>query len=273
VAVDARACTEPCALTAALRQLRAAGIAGADLQWVGLPAASDVVLHERAQRIWLLTPSQASARDVEFDPDSVPQVDTRHPLPVLVARLAQRLHARARVQNLSLLAARSASDPIQAAFHSHLRWRVKDAPPVPTCQRAGQALDATAVPTVRHGDRLVVSLVNQGAAPLDITVLYLSADDVINKVFPTQRGDVNRLEPGEACDVPFTVYPPAIGAERIWVVGAQVRRHGERVDFGFLAQDASSQRSATGDTLADELVALADAAFAPDFSGFAMPTP
>lgn len=253
VAFDAEGCATPCMLREAVQRLRSSRVDSVDLQWVDVAASSDLRLRAHQGRVMLLEAAQA-ARGPQAWADALALDLPAHTAPEALAQgLARRLHWHARLRNLSRLAARSALDANQAALESSLR---RSGAPVP----AGVGALA-----VRHGERVVLSLRNRSSEPLAVTVLYLDADEGIEKIYPTQFGDVNRLEAGEKREVGVRIGPPSTGAERIWAIAALLRPRDPSVDFGFLEQPALQRRrdgSATVIEIGEELAAFADAAFA-----------
>jgi hypothetical protein len=262
VAHDTSGCMPSCALRDAVQQLRNAGVEGVDLRWVepggnGAEQA-DVVIRNDQGRVLLLEQAGPAAT-------ATPGATTRWAdalvldLPagasseLLAHRLAQRLHVQARLRNLSQLAARSALEPLQAILESSVR-RLDTRTP-----HAAGALG------LRHGDRMLLSLRNRGADPIDVTVLYLDANGGIVKIHPTVLGEVNRLEAGDTREVVIKIGPPAVGAERVWAIAAVRRPREPTVDFGLLEQPALARRRdgrPVSVDIGDDLAAFADAAFA-----------
>lgn len=260
VTFDAGRCTPPCALRDAVQRLRSAGVEGVDLRWVdGAEAAPPPDLRILAERgrVLLLDgagPATAATRTAAPTPDAlVLDLPASATPDMLARRLAQRLHAQARLRNLSQLAARSALDPLQSVLASSVRRQGAPAP---------QTVGALAL---RHGDQVVLTLQNRGDDPIDVTVLYLDADGSIVKIHPTDQGEVNRLEAGEVREVAVDIGAPAVGAERLWAIAAVKRPRDPTVDFGFLEQPALARRrdgSAVSIAISDDQTAFADAAFA-----------
>lgn len=266
VAFDASGCAPPCPLRDAVRQLRATGVAGVDLRWVdaadraGLAESAagppDLRLRADQGRVLMLEgagPAGPGSRGAAADQAAPLVLD----LPAsaapaaLARRLAQRLHALARLRNLSQLAARSALDPLQSVLESSVRRQGATTP---------QAVGALAL---RHGDQVVLTLRNRGRDPIDVTVLYLDADGGITKLHPTRQGEVNRLEAGDSRELTVDIVPPAVGAERLWAMAAVKRPLEPTIDFGFLEQAAlARRRSGNADEIGEHLAGFADAAFA-----------
>ena len=93
------------------------------------------------------------------------------------------------------------------------------------------------------GDLLALKVSNPGKIPVDITVLFVSAKYGIECLFPSAKGQINRLNPGDTVTIPdpaekspfFTVNTKTIGKEQL-VVLAVKGTNKQPVDFSILKQ-------------------------------------
>lgn len=251
IAFDPTGCAAPCRLRDAVQQLRASGIPGVDARWVDAGEMPELRLRAHQGRVLLLTPADGAQASPAWADVMAFEPAPGQPADLLAQQLRTRLHAHARVRNLSILAAQSSTDPKQAALNVTLRKRGDTA-----------LIGLGSPPALRHGDRLVLALNNRGPATLDVTVFYLDADDGIGRVFPSNLGDVNRLEAGDVREVPVRINPPSVGNERLLLIAAQVGRGDDPVDFGFLEQPSMPRRRDESVESGELLAAFADAGFA-----------
>lgn len=257
VGLDLRQCASDCALRRVAAVLRERGVPGVEAQWVDAPSAADVVLRQVGNHIVFLAPTR---RFVESDTDgALPAMLIREggaspPEAEIAAKVAGNLHRIARARNLLKLAARAAADersegPLQIDLRRHTE-----------VQPSGLPMLAENVSAVRSGDRLTLALTNSGRVPLDVTVLYLDAHFGITTLFPNRLGESNRIAGGTRQEVAdIQIHAPPEGLERLLIIGVSARRLAERSDFSFLDQPALTLR---GSQLSEDMLALADAAFA-----------
>lgn len=265
VAVDERACREGCRWRAVLDALRGQGVPGTELQWVG--EGGDLTLRFGERELVGLPPGesgQAGCRPGSKrcnDPSRaellLSDADGDDPAR-LARRLAERLHAVARANNLLRLAAR-VTVPDAPGIEASVALQPRAA------GAARRAATSEAVMRAEVGDRLVVGLDNRGKTPSDVTLLYLDAHHGITALFPSREGEVNRLEPGASLqidDIELNDKDGVSGRERLLVIAVEAERQAERADFSFLAQSPLQAAHTRGARPDDEVGAFLDAAFA-----------
>lgn len=89
------------------------------------------------------------------------------------------------------------------------------------------------LPVLYDGERLTIRVVNPCRFPVDVTLLAIDAASGIEAVFPN-RGEINRLQPGDAIELPVQVVAVVRGREHL--VAIVTRGEGEVLDFSVLAQ-------------------------------------
>ena len=86
----------------------------------------------------------------------------------------------------------------------------------------------------RDGDRLLLRLRNPNRVPVDVTLLYVNGGFGIDALYP-ERGEINRLAPGETVSIRIRINGKTTGEEDL--VAVVVRgTAGQPVDFTALAQ-------------------------------------
>jgi hypothetical protein len=96
---------------------------------------------------------------------------------------------------------------------------------------------AAALTELHDRDIIEVLMQNNGAFPLDITVLSVGADYGINTLFPSNEAGVdNRLAPGRSLSTKGQISDATIGVERIIVAAIRGRGLGAPVLFNGLEQ-------------------------------------
>ena len=266
VAVDERACREGCRWRAVLEALRSQGVPGTELQWVG--EGGDLKLRFGEHELVGLPPGEVGygecgPRGRRCD------IPTRGTLLLsaadgddparLARRLAERLHAVARANNLLRLAARVVVPAVPGLPGVEASVVVQ-----PKGAATRVALAAEAVTRAEVGDRLAVTLHNRGQTPSDVTLLYLDARHGIEALFPSRDGDVNRLEPGASLpieDIELSDNDGVFGLERLLVIAVEAQRQTERADLTLLAQSPLQSARARSAPVDDEVGAFLDAAF------------
>lgn len=263
VSVDAKDCDKRCIPKEVVDGLRAAKpqVAGAVIKWLDAPATGDVMLKLLADRILLLPPSVQGA-DCEKSEGACEQSatllmnQTLHSLDGgLRAKLSESLHAIARTTNLLRIAS-SLSD----AGNSNSRLDVA----LKVVNKNGKEIpyEKGRVPTLRAGDRINVSLHNNGLTAVDVTMLYVDARYGINVLFPSGLGASNRLEPRASFDFGVDIDDETLGMERMLTIAVEAAKTQERADFSFLAQaPLAASRDVKRDGTDPDVMAFMDAGF------------
>jgi len=257
IAVDARSCPARCILADAVAQLRHSGIPGVAAVWVALEAGADIVLEQLGDRVVFVPaaaragPASARARlaGVRISEAGKPSATVE-----VARRMATGLHAVARTRNLMRVSSRLMAQGTRTGLAATLQVQQG---------RSGvgqaEAVPAGATPSLRAGDRLMLNLHNAGATALDVTVLYLDADQGIVCLYPSRAGETNRLDPKGRAVVDIDIHAPPSGAEHILIIAAEVTRLGEQRNYAFLEQPPLDRQRGGA---ADLLDAFADAVFA-----------
>lgn len=260
VSVDAKGCDKRCSPKDVVNSLRAAktGVPGTVIKWVDAPATGDVMLKLLPDRILLLPPSLQGA-------DCVRSADTCKQSATLLReqtagvdgglgeKLADSLHAIARTTNLLRIAT---SLPQASSSNSRLEVALK------IVAKNGKEMPygKEQVPTLHAGDRITVSLRNNGLVPVDVTMLYVDARYGINVLFPDGAGASNRLEPRANYDFDVDVTDDTFGLERMLTIAVEAAKTQERADFSFLAQPSLAATRGIEESDQD-VMAFADAGY------------
>ena len=109
---------------------------------------------------------------------------------------------------------------------------------------ASEPIGLSQIPSLRDCDEIAVDVENLGERPIDLTLLFISADFAIDPLFPYD-GEVNRIEAhGRLPIQPFMVRardaatgePLTTGRERILFIAVEAEKNAHQAEFTFLAQ-------------------------------------
>jgi hypothetical protein len=108
------------------------------------------------------------------------------------------------------------------------------------CTAVAEAVPFDPATGVAPCDQIWLTLTNTGGKAQDVSVLYFSADFLVQPIWPFQNLS-NRLAPGESAEVGMQVVADSIaGLEEIWVLAVPVDPDSPRVDLtGLAAQDTT----------------------------------
>jgi hypothetical protein len=147
----------------------------------------------------------------------------------LLAQLRTALHAASRATNLMRVATTLSS----TAVAGQLKLTLHHVP----ASGAESIITGASTPRLKPGDRVRITLENNGRTAIDATVLYLDSKYGISVMYPHEPGASNRLEAGaKAQPVEIEITDSTLGTERLAVIAAEARRQGDRADYSFLAQ-------------------------------------
>lgn len=252
-AYDPRGCTGTCKLGAAVTRLRETGAPGVDLLWVDSAAGADVLIRSRRGRVELVAPvHRPSPGTGDADPAGLNLTPSENTVE-LAARLGQGLHAVARSRNLMALASRMAYEPPATGLKAELHLARR-------AGKLGEVVEPGTVPRMSGGDAITVTLGNNGAQALDVTVLRLDAHHGVEVLFPSSNGESNRLPPGASRRIDDLIMRPLPGGLEQWLVIGRLAMPGaERSDYSFLSQRSLTRTRAGTE---QEVDVFADAAFA-----------
>lgn len=263
VSVDAKECGESCGYKVVVDQLRAAKteVAGTVIKWVDAPATGDVMLKLLPDRILLLPPSLQGVDCVKSSSTctqsaTLMRENTAGVDGGLGYKLSESLHAIARTTNLLRLAANlTDSSSNKSQLEVAIKIVKKDGKEMP--------LSKERVPTLHTGDRVSVSLLNNGSTSVDVTMLYVDARYGINVLFPNGPGASNRLESKASYNFDVDVTDDTIGLERMLTIAVEAAKTQERADFSFLAQSplVASRDIGTRGGSDPDVIAFMDAGF------------
>jgi hypothetical protein len=259
--VDGSACKENCGpAKAALAQLRSKtdSVSGAAVTWLDAPADGDIIVKLLPDRILLLPPTLAGAdcKAAEACPQALTLLaEPMHRLPDkgLREKLTESLHAIARSTNLLRIATQlteTGQKSAQVDVAMKLTSKDKQIPYSPE-----------RVPQLHAGDRISVSLRNNGINAVDVTMLYVDAHYGINVLFPSGGGASNRLEPWAVHEFDIDVTDDTLGMERMLTIAVSAARGQERSDFSFLAQPSLVAMRGGKSGEDDDVLAFMDAGF------------
>ena len=248
VSLQRPTCIGDCPLADAIARLERQGVPGTDVAWVDAASGADIVLQQHKGEVLFAPPTAAELRP------PLPAIALRQGGGLLssvdlAARIADELHLIARSRNLLRVAARLAAETPSAALRLSLQRRSGSS-------GALQPVSADAVPALKDGDRLVLTVENRGAVALDLTVLYFDADLGITALFPNRLGESNRVDAGGRKVIDdIDIHAPPAGIEHLMLIAVEAQRLAERADFSFLQQPALTVRrggaSFDGDVFAD----------------------
>lgn len=237
VSVDATACGKRCASKSVVDELRktATSVPGTSIKWLEHPARGEVLLKQLPDRILLLPPSMmgvdcaesAGACEQNAALIYAPQQHTNKS--ELRAKLSASIHAVARTLNLLRIAS-NLSQAIANASQLEVTLNVvkKNGTEFPFTQDL--------VPNLKSGDRINVTLRNNGVSAVDVTLLYVDARYGINVLYPNGPGASNRLEARDSTRFGIAIDDETSGLERILTIAVLAAKTQERADFSFLAQ-------------------------------------
>jgi hypothetical protein len=264
VSVNAKDCGKHCVPKEVIDELRNSKtvVAGTDIKWVDAPASGDVMLELFPDRILFLPPSMQGVDCIKLEStckqSSAIKLDSKSPSvnEDLRNKLSESLHEIAKTTNLLRIAANLAGE---SAKNSKLEIALK------FITNNGKEISYTkgSVPTLHKGDRISVSLSNNGLKSVDVTMLYVDARYGINVLFPGGAGASNRLESRAKVDFDIEVTDDTQGMERILAIAVEAAKTQERADFSFLAQsplDASRDIKKRG-AIDGDIMAFMDAGF------------
>ncbi len=255
IAVDPNSCPARCVLVDAAARLQREGVPGVAAVWVELSAAPDIVLEQIGERVvFVPATARADALRARSELAGAYVIEGGKPLASAAAagRVAAGLHAVARTRNLMRVAAKLVARGTGAGLSATLKAeRGKSGRP--------EAIPAGMSPQLRSGDVLLLTLRNEGPTALDVTVLYLDADQGIVCLYPSRAGETNRLDPKGEAMVDIDIKAPPVGAEHLLIIAAEVTRLGEQRNYAFLEQPPLDRRRSSGTDPED---AFADAVFA-----------
>jgi len=267
VVVDLGACDGGCPARAPIEALQRAGIAAAQIDWLTAPDTGDVAVKALRDRVMLVPPAlqglNCKARKVASERQRCEDELRSGSLTLawkpeqgadaLRETLSTALHGVARATNLM----RIASQLNERNGGGKLTVSMKQ------ITRAGKVipLSAERSPVLHAGDKVEVSLLNEGQMPLDVTVLYLDANYGVSALFP-YGGASNRLESKASYSFEIDINDDTTGLERVVTIAVQARSLGERADFSFLAQSPIAQADRSRGVEDDDITAFRDAGFA-----------
>jgi hypothetical protein len=235
-------------------------VAGTVIKWVDAPATGDVMLKLLPDRILLLPPSMQGA-DCEKSAGACEQSATLWREQTagidggLGLKLQQSLHSIARTTNLLRIAS-----SLSGTGNSHSRLDIA----LKVVNKSGKEIpyEKERVPTLHAGDRINVSLHNNGLTSVDVTMLYVDARYGINVLFPSGPGGSNRLEPRASFDFGVDIDDETLGMERMLTIAVEAAKTQERADFSFLAQaPLEANRDVKRDGTDPDVMAFMDAGF------------
>jgi hypothetical protein len=241
VSVDAKDCDKHCATKVVVDGLRKAktakeGVAGTDIKWTDAPTTGDVMLKLLPDRILLLPPTLQGGDCIQLagacEKSATLLLNARQTEGGeggLHDKLTESLHDIARTTNLLRLAESLAlTGSRNSGLEVTMKIVTKDGKEMPYSKEQ--------VPALHAGDRISVSLLNNGSTSVDVTMLYVDSRYGINVLFPGGAGASNRLEPRANYDFDVDITDNTLGLERMLTIVVEAAKTQERADFSFLAQ-------------------------------------
>lgn len=275
VSVDLSDCAKPCQFESALKSLRAmtettGTIPRAQIQWAGMGRASDIQLKATGDRLWLLPPTYRNECAVMTGEkkqtcdeqrirswvsiEAQPGATTNG----LKEAIGAALHSATRSANLMRIATSLSSTSAIRKLKVTIDIEVSG---VDSPGKKRISYQVGSVPTLKAGDRAIVTIENLSEFPLDVTALYLDSRFGISVLFPTGMGS-NRLEKGARNSLVLEIDDSTLGVERLAIIAVEAQKRSERADFSFLAQPALSSQGVPRGSVPDSTAVFRDAGFA-----------
>lgn len=112
-------------------------------------------------------------------------------------------------------------------------------------QGDSQSLEEANRHALKDGDRISIRVSNPCQFPVDVTLLFIDSQQGIEALFP-QRGEINRLFPGDSIAIPTQVAAEKPGIEHLIAIAVKSQR--EVMDFTCLTQTGIDRtRGSTAD--------------------------
>ena len=182
----------------------------------------------------LLIPANSGVSDVSDEGDT-----ERRPLnsigphaidSSLADWLSEALQRIARATNLKRIAA-DESSPTKTGESVRIDLHVEN-------ESSSLPLNDATRPTLKNGDKISIRVINPCQFPVDVTLLFIDSQQGIDALFP-QRGEINRLLPGNSVTIPTQVAADKRGLEHLVAIAVKSQR--EVMNFTCLAQTRIDQ--------------------------------
>ncbi len=222
--------------------------AGLRVEWVKPGQTYDLLLHLKNNRVWL---RQTGLPLVTQGSESTPSIAVDKSRPVTRERLGNALVRAAKAINVHRLAgALVGTGSDSSGFSLSITQRPSG---------SDKHVPLTAASVVTAGTEICIEASNAGRVPLDLTFLLVDSSFGITSLFP-ERGEINRLLPGEKLTTVCINVEPPFGLDRLITFAVPARLDRPSTDLSFLAQAALARTRASED--AGDLEALmTEAAF------------
>lgn len=96
----------------------------------------------------------------------------------------------------------------------------------------------TRTPVFYEGDEVAFEVMNLGATPFDLTVLFVDDAFGITPLFPATPGEINRLEANGRYVLRTEINAETVGLERLLVIAVEAEPNAPTAEFTFLAQES-----------------------------------
>lgn len=237
VGVDLSECGKPCVFEAPLGELRQqpdGGVAGAQVKWQSTGEGADLVLKAKGRRIWLMPASATQVALPKFPEKHFSYLDAAVSASAggIKSEVTRYLQHASKATNLLRIATSVAGNPATAALQIEIRMM------------SGGAETPLRDSTVKPGDKIKVTMRNNGRTQVDVTAFYLNSQYGVDVMFPFGDSS-NRLESRDAQSFEIGFDDSTLGLERLAIVAVETEKHGERVNLAFLSQDRLESRAVT----------------------------
>jgi hypothetical protein len=239
VVSDLSNCAKPCPFGRSIQVLQNAGLPG--IEWVAHAGSADLRLVAVDSRLWLL-PASVPGRPCRVGSPNARQLCTAalsRRSPSIEATPGASEVTLAEVLSRSLQTAGRAVALLRSASAVAMQPAMPFEPEVSYISQrsAPQPFREGTVPEFVEGDRVLVRWRNVAKVPIDVTALYLDARYGIQTLYPPP-GAMNRID--VAAEAGFELQlnvEQTDGLEHLILITVPARRHEERADFSFWAQD------------------------------------
>jgi hypothetical protein len=196
-------------------------------------------LHEEDGKLWFLSPSASlvktgSSKSISLEMNQNDYAD----------KLEDNLRRIAKALNLVRLSGQIEAAAAAKNVEATVSFKRKDGSPMPSA----------ALPVLRDGDVVELTLKNKGRSAVDITALYVDGEYGIGVMYPIQPGASNRIEANGSDTIKINIHDDTTGLERLLLIAVEARAGQDRADFSFLAQ-ARVERTRSVAT-SDEVMSL-----------------
>jgi len=195
------------------------------LKLVQSPAEADWLIRISLDRILLIPASSGVSDDEASEQRPLNSIGPHAIDSSLADWLSRALPRIARATNLRKIAA-DESSPTKTGESVRIDLHIEK-------ESSSQPIDDATRPMLKDGDKISIRVSNPCQFPVDVTLLFIDSQQKIDALFP-ERGEINRLLPGNSLTIPTQVAAEKPGFEHLVAIAVKSQR--EVMDFTCLAQ-------------------------------------